>query len=209
MNLKIKETEIKIYFNINLLSYMKNLIFGIVLLIISPFFCFVSCNYTSGHVAVLKQRIDKAEMVEYVDSIYGAELLYPDFFKIDSVGKGYACFSYSDKNVKELSLTYCKYPPRLFGNTEEAVKILSDSLTTFSRVKTSSFILTEEYEYFPQIKCVSKFYRTLNGWTSYSLVYEKQYEDAVVRLAKMVKDWKIYEEDTPRWFSDMCDFLDI
>lgn len=182
-------------------------------LIISVLFLLMglaSCSEKGNDsVAVLKQRIENAEMIEYVDTFYGAKILYPDIFKIDSVGDGYARFSYSDANVKELNLTYCKYPPRLFGNAEEAVKSLTDSLTTFSRVKSGSFIMTEEKEHFPQIKCVSKFYRTLKGWTSYSLVYEKQYEEAVERLANMVKDWKIYKEDIPEWFSDMCDFLDI
>ena len=169
-----------------------------------------SCSDNGNNPAeILKRRIEKCEMVEYVDSFNGARLLYPDFFKIDSVGKSHASFSYSDENVKELKLYYSKYLPRLIESSKEYVREHTDSLTTFSKVKGGSFILTQEYEQFPQIKDVSKYYHTLHGWTSYNLTYDKRYEDAVGRLVNMVEDWKIYDEDTPRWFSDICDFLDI
>ena len=69
--------------------------------------------------------------------------------------------------------------------------------------------MIQEYEYFPQIKCVFKFSKTRHGWTSYILTYEKQYEEAVDRLIEIVTDWKIYDKDMPEWFSDMCDFLDF
>ena len=171
---------------------------------------FISCNTNSNDpVAILKQRIDKAEMVEYEDTIWGAKLLYPDFFKIDSIGKSYADFSCSDENVKELKLSYFKFPPRLIDSSKDYVRRHSDSLSTFSRVKSGSFILTEEYEHFPQIKCVFKFYHTQYGWAGYCLTYEKQYEDAVERLIKMVKDWKIYSKDVPEWITDIYDFIDI
>lgn len=172
--------------------------------------CFISCeNNSDDPVEILRRRIEKAEMKEYIDTIYGAKLLYPDFFKIDSVGKCYASFSYSDENIKELNLFYFIYPPRLIENSKEYVSINTDSLTSFSRVKTCSFIETEEYEYCPEIKCVSKYYKTRRSWTSYSLSYEKQYEDAVERLVDMVKDWKIYSKDYPEWVTDLFDFLDF
>lgn len=69
--------------------------------------------------------------------------------------------------------------------------------------------MTQEYENYPQIRSVFKYYKTIHGWTCYTLTYEKQYEDAVEILIKMVKDWKIYNENYPKWFDDMCDFLDI
>ena len=169
-----------------------------------------SCNDNSDDpVEILRQRIEKAEMKVYVDTLYGAKLLYPDFFKIDSVGKCYASFSYSDENIKELNLFYFIYPPRFIENSKEYARRHTDSLTKFSRVKSGSFILTEEYEHFPEIKCVFKFYKTCHGWTSYILTYDKRYEDAVERLVDMTKDWKIYDKDLPEWFSDMCDFLDF
>lgn len=171
---------------------------------------FISCNTnTNDPVAILKQRINNAEMVEYVDSTYGAKLLYPDFFKIDSIGKTYAYFSYSDENVKELKLSYFRFPPRMIDSSKDYVRSHSDSLTTFSRVRPGSFILTEEYEHFPQIKCVFKFYHTRYGWAIYYLTYEKQYEDAVERLIKMVKDWKLYSKEVPEWITDIFDFIDI
>jgi hypothetical protein len=187
---------------------MKKIIAIIIIMFITG--CYVSCdNNSNDPVEILKQRINKAEMVEYVDTLYGAKLLYPDFFKIDSVGKIYADFSYSDENVKELSLSYFRYPPRLIESSKDFVRRHSDSLTTFSRVKRGSFIITEEYENFPRIKCVLKFYHTRYGWAGYCLTYEKQYEDAVERLIKMVKDWKIYNDDYPKWFIDFFDFLDL
>lgn len=163
----------------------------------------------SDPVKELKQKINKARMLEYVDSLHGARLLYPDFFVVDSVGKNYASFSYSDKNVKDLNLFYFKYPPRLIENPKEMARSCTDSLTKYTRVKDGSFIEIQEYEYFPQIKCIFKFYKTQHGWTSYILTYDKRYEDAVERLIKMTMDWKVYDEDIPKWLTDLCDFLDI
>ena len=183
---------------------------GIALGVICLGFMLSCVNNGSNPAEILKQRIDKAEMVVYVDSIYGARLFYPEFFHVDSIGKYYVQFSYSDENVKELCLEYDIIPPRLFDSSEEAVRILSnDSLTTASKVKKGSFVITQEYECFPRLKCIMKHYKTIHGWARYSLTYEKQYEDAVERLTKMVVDWKIYDEDIPKCFTDVCDFLDI
>ena len=187
---------------------MKKIIAIIMIILFTG--CFVSCDNNSNDPAeILRQRIESAEMIEYVDTFYGAKLLYPDFFKVDSVGKCYASFSYSDENVKKLNLFYSIYPPRLIENSKEAVRIMSDSLTTSSKVKRRSFILTQEYEHFPQIKEVFKFCKNRHGWSCYYLTYEKQYEDAVERLIKVVKDWKTYDEDIPEWLTDIFDFLDI
>ena len=181
-------------------------VFGILILLFSQ----VSCDRNRNNsIAILKQRIENANMKEYVDSIYGARLLYPYFFHVDTIGKYYVSYSYLDENVKTLSLEYDILPPRMFDNSKEAVRRLSDSLTTSSKVKKRSFILTQEYENYPQIRSVFKYYKTIHGWTCYTLTYEKQYEDAVEILIKMVKDWKIYNENYPKWFDDMCDFLDI
>ena len=130
---------------------------------------------------VLKHRIDKAEMVQYIDSICNAKLFYPDFFNIDTVGNDVAGFSYSDKNVKVLSL----------------------------KRRKSSFIIAGEFENNSQITYLSKYYHTIHGWSCYSLTYEKQYEDAVKRLINEIKDWKIYAGNTPEWIVDLCDFLDV
>ena len=192
---------------------MRKKVFKYTIRIVLGLICFgtlLSCvNNSNDPAEILKRRIDKAEMVEYIDTVRNARLLYPDFFKIDSVGKYYASFSYSDKDVKELNLYYIIYPPRWIESSKEYVRINTDSLTTFSKVKLGSFIMTQEYEYFPQLKSVSKYSETIHGWTSYTLTYEKQYEDAVGRLTRMVDDWKIYDEDNPKWFTDICDFLDI
>lgn len=192
---------------------MKKKLFKYTIRIVLGLICLghvLSCvNNGNNPAEILKQRIDKAEMVVYVDSIYGARILYPVFFHVDSIGKYYASFSYSDKDVKELNLYYIICPPRWIESSKEYVRINTDSLTTFSKVKLGSFIMTQEYEYFPQLKSVSKYSNTILGWTSYTLTYEKQYEDAVGRLTRMVEDWKIYDEDIPKWFTDICDFLDI
>ena len=188
-----------------IIKYTRIIVLGLI-----TFGALSSCsNNSSDPAEILKRRIDKCKMVEYTDTFYGAKLLYPDFFKIDSVGKCYASFSYSDENIKELNLFYFIYPPRLIENSKEYVRISTDSLTTFSKVKSGSFIQTDEYEHFPEIKCVFKFYKSKHGWTSYILTYEKKYEDAVERLIDMVKDWKIYSEDYPEWVTDMFDFLDF
>ena len=158
---------------------------------------------------VLKHRIDKAEMVQYVDAICNAKLLYPDFFNIDTIGNDRACFSYSDEDVKVLSLSYYRYPPRMLGTSNEAVCLLSDSLNVCSKVRKRFFIMAGEDEKDSPITYLSKYYHTIHGWTCYTLIYEKQHEDAVERLVKMIKDWKIYTDDTPEWVVDVCDFLDV
>lgn len=160
-------------------------------------------------VAVLKHRIDKAEMVQYIDTVRNAKLFYPDFFDIDTIGNDRACFSYSDKNVKVLSLSYYRYPPRVFGSTDEAIRLESDSLNVCLKRRKSSFIIAGEFENNSQIIYLSKYYHTIHGWSCYSLTYEKQYEDAVKRLINEIKDWKIYAGNTPEWVVDVCDFLDI
>lgn len=160
-------------------------------------------------VAVLKHRIDKAEMVQYIDTVRNAKLFYPDFFDIDTIGNDRACFSYSDKNVKVLSLSYYRYPPRMLGTSNEAVRFLSDSLNVCLKRRKSSFIIAGEFENNSQITYLSKYYHTIHGWNCYTLTYEKQYEDAVEKLVKMIKDWKIYTDDTPEWIVDLCDFLDV
>lgn len=181
----------------------------ILTILISISSCMSCGRIINDPVAVLKHRIDKAEMVQYIDTIRNAKLFYPDFFDIDTIGNDRACFSYSDKNVKVLSLSYYRYPPRMLGTSNEAVRFLSDSLNVCSKVRKRSFIIVGEDEKDSPITYFSKYYHTIHGWICYTLTYEKQYEDAVEKLVKMIKDWKIYTDDTPEWIVDLCDFLDV
>lgn len=181
----------------------------ILTILISISSCMSCGRDVNDPVQALKCRIDKAEMVQYVDSICNAKLFYPDFFNIDTVGNDVAGFSYSDKNVKVLSLSYYRYPPRVFDSTDEAIRLLSDSLDFCLKRRKNSFIIAGEFENNSQITYLSKYYHTIHGWSCYSLTYEKQYEDAVKRLINEIKDWKIYTDDTPEWVVDVCDFLDI
>lgn len=170
----------------------------------------LSCdNDNNNSIAALKKRIDKAKMVEYVDSVYGAKVLYPDFFQVDSVGEHYASFSYPDKDLMVLNLCYYSYPPRILDSSHEAVRYLSDSLNVCLQEKRSSFIMKGEDEQDSSITCLKKYHHTIHGWSCYTLTYEKKYEDAVGRLTKIVKDWKIYGDQLPEWVQDALDFLDI
>ena len=190
---------------------MKFSMFVVVILtiLISISSCMSCGRDVNAPMEVLKHRIDKAEMVQYVDSICNAKLFYPDFFNIDTVGNDVAGFSYSDKNVKVLSLSYYRYPPRVFDSTDEAIRLLSDSLNVCLKRRKSSFIIAGEFENNSQITYLSKYYHTIHGWSCYSLTYEKQYEDAVKRLINEIKDWKIYTGNTPECVVDICDFLNI
>ncbi|MBR1901980.1 MAG: hypothetical protein IJ826_03270 [Bacteroidaceae bacterium] len=181
----------------------------ILTILISISSCMSCGRNVNDPMEVLKHRIDKAEMVQYVDAICNAKLLYPDFFNIDTIGNDVAGFSYSDKNVKVLSLSYYRYPPRVFGSTDEAIRLLSDSLNVCLKRRKSSFIIAGEFENNSQIIYLSKYYHTIHGWSCYSLTYEKQYEDAVKRLINEIKDWKIYTGNTPECVVDICDFLNI
>ena len=181
----------------------------ILTILISISSCMSCGRDVNDPVQALKCRIDKAEMVQYVDSICNAKLFYPDFFNIDTVGNDVAGFSYSDKNVKVLSLSYYRYPPRVFDSTDEAIRLLSDSLDFCLKRRKSSFIIAGEFENNSQITYLSKYYHTIHGWSCYTLTYEKQYEDAVKRLINEIKDWKIYTGNTPECVVDICDFLNI
>lgn len=188
------------------IKYSVAVVLVLIILISSWVLC---CRDVNDPVQALKCRIDKAEMVQYVDSICNAKLFYPDFFDIDTIGNDRACFSYSDKNVKVLSLSYYRYPPRMLGTSNEAVRFLSDSLNVCSKVRKRSFIIVGKDEKYSPITYFSKYYHTIHGWTCYTLTYEKQYEDAVKRLINEIKDWKIYAGNTPEWVVDVCDFLDV
>ena len=181
----------------------------ILTILISISSCMSCGRNVNDPMEVLKHRIDTAEMVQYVDAICNAKLLYPDFFNIDTIGNEVAGFSYSDKNVKVLSLSYYRYPPRMLGTSNEAVRLLSDSLNVCLKERKGSFIIAGEDEKDSPIRYLSKYYHTIHGWTCYTLTYEKQYEDAVKRLINEIKDWKIYAGNTPEWVVDVCDFLDI
>ena len=169
----------------------------------------MSCRDSNDPVAVLKHRIDNAKMMEYVDSLHGAKVLYPDFFHIDSIGEHEASFSYSDKDVKVLILSYHTWPPRIFDTSHEAVRLFSDSLNVCLEEKTSSFTMTGEQEKNSPITYLEKANSTSHGWALYTLTYEKKYEDAVERLTEMIKDWKIYNDKHPKWIQDIFYFLDI
>ena len=169
----------------------------------------VSCRDSDDPVAVLKHRIDNAKMIEYVDSSHKAKVLYPDFFHVDSIGKNFASFSYSDKDVKVLRLDYRNYPPRFIYSSHEAVRLFSDSLNVCLREKEGSFIMKgKEWEGSP-ITYLERFNSTIYGWSCYTLTYEKRYEDAVERLSEMVMDWKIYSDNVPKCVVDLCDFLGV
>jgi hypothetical protein len=170
-----------------------------------------SCSDSHDPIAILKHRIDNAKMVEYVDSSYSykAKVLYPDFFQVDSIGKDFASFSYSDKDLKVLRLCYRHYPPRLLDSSHEVVKFLSDSLNVCLREKRSSVIMKGEDDQDSSITYLKKCSHTIHGWSCYTLTYEKRYEDAVGRLTEIVKDWKIYGDQLPEWVQDALDFLDI
>ena len=173
---------------------------------------FISCkNNNDDPAEILKERIESAHMKEYVDSVYGAKLLYPDFFEVDTTDEySKVRFCYSDDKVIELSLSLDYFPPRLYKNVDKIVDSFeSDSLYVCVEKKNGSFIMkgndgpNSEYIY------LCKYYRSSHGWAACTLIYEPQYEDAVERLAQMVKGWKIYSKNVPEWLTDTFDFLDI
>ncbi len=182
------------------------------LIIIIILFNIVSCNHNyDDPVAKLKYRIDKAGMIEYVDSTLGARLLYPDFFKVDTTGEYRARFYYSDENVNEISLSYSIISPRRIDNVANYIHcvVTSDSLFESVREGKYSFILAGGYKSDSPLTGRYKYFRTIHGWGCYDIVYDKKYEDAIEKLIKMQNDWRIYEEDVPKWLTDICCFLDI
>lgn len=173
--------------------------------------CFASCNRNSNDpVEILKQRIEKAEMVEYVDSIHGEKFLYPDFFSIDTTGNNVR-FYYSDENVKELSLSLFYCPPRFYDDINDIVaSYSSDSLFVCLKKNNIYCIMKGKYEPDSEIMYYTKIQSGFYWWIDYSLAYESQYEDAVKRLIKEVKDWrpKCYDMP-PKWLNNLIYYLGI
>ena len=182
--------------------------------IILAIVCLISsCESNSDDPAeILKKRIDQAEMIEYIDSVHGAKLLYPDFFRVDTTEeREHVRFYYSDENIKELSIGLFFYPPRLFQNVDVFIhRYESDSLYTCIEKKNHSCIMkgkdgpNSEYIY------LIKYAKGRYGWIACTLTYEPQYENSVKRLIYNVKKWKpMPPENVPVWLSDIFDFLDI
>ena len=165
----------------------------------------VACNNMDDSVARLKQKIDKAEMVEYIDSVHltTVKMLYPDFFSVKKENGQRAEFYYSDQDVKELVLSFHAIPPRIFENTEKALKIISDSLDICIKKRSDYFILKSEESDPSSFVLLTKYYRTkFGGWICVSILYEKKYEKAVTRLTKQVMKWKPLSD---KLFPDMPD----
>lgn len=189
-----------------LLGFNKK-IFVLLVLLLS--FIVIACNNSNDPVERLKQKIDKAEMVEYIDSVHGVKLLYPNFFSIKKVDNYCAEFNYSDKDVKEICLSYRLIPPRIFDTTDELLLLTDDSVTTCIKKKNHYIILkTEDNEPYPL--SLDKYYTSIHGWIRVSIEYDKKYEGAVKRLIKQVEQWKpIPNDDIPKWLNAILDFLDI
>ena len=175
--------------------------------------CFISCENKSNDPAeILRERIDKAEMIEYIDSVHGVKLLYPDFFRVDTTGKlDNIRFYYSDEHVKELSLGLSYYHPRFIENIDKIIGLFeSDSLYVCLEKKKRSCLLkgkdgpNSEYIY------LIKYAKGPYWWIACTLTFEPQYENSVKRLIYIVKKWKAMPpENVPVWLSDILDFLDI
>ena len=158
---------------------------------------------------VLRHKIDEAAMMEYVDTTYNAKLLYPDFFSADTTQGNNGTFYYTDRDVKDLRIWLFFYPPRMFDSVDDIANLHLKSNYTCENKTRHSCILkgmdgpNSEYVY------LCKCYRSRHGWASCTLSYEPRYEDAVGRLVRAVKKWKICEKGSSEWFSDLCDILDF
>lgn len=106
--------------------------------------CFAICKNGSDNPAeILKERIESAKMKEYVDSVYRAKLLYPDFFEVDTTDEySKVRFCYSDDKVKELSLSLDYFPPRLFKQWGQ-VNVLSNRRKNAVTVATSIILASK------------------------------------------------------------------
>ena len=169
----------------------KKKVFVLLVLLLS--FIVIACNNSNDPVERLKQKIDKAEMVEYIDSVHltTVKMLYPDFFSVKKENGQRAEFYYSDQDVKELVLSFHAIPPRIFENTEKALKIISGSLDICIKKRSDYFILKSEESDPSSFVLLTKYYRTkFGGWICVSILYEKKYEKAVTRLTKQVMKWK-------------------
>ena len=118
-------------------------------------------------------------------------------------------FYYADRSVKELRISLCFLSPRLFEHVDDIVNFLSKlNYTCIERTRHSCVMKgmdrpNSEFVY------LCKYYKNIDGWGVCTLSYEPRYEDAVGRLVRSVKKWKIYEKGSSEWFSDLCDILDF
>ena len=163
--------------------------------------CFINldrykCSWTSPEnvqfraVQKLKHQIDTTKMITYLDKAYNVRISYPELFVATDTTPGTARFRFPNDSVNEIALTMLVEPNIEGWNIKEAVQNLSDSLNVCIEEGKDYFIMTGKFSDNPCALFLEKCFLIDDNWIDYTLYYASDYEEAIERLANLVKEWK-------------------
>ena len=138
----------------------------------------------------LKRQIGSAKMITYLDQAYNVRISYPDFFVVTDTTPGTARFRFPNDSVNEIALTMFVEPNIEGWNIKEAVLHLTDSLNTCIEEGKDYFIMTGEFSDNPRALFLEKCFLIDGNWIDYTLYYVSYYDEAIERLANLVKEWE-------------------
>ena len=147
--------------------------------------------YKRQQIEEMKRYLDITEMRTYIDKKYNVKLFYPAFFDVvDTCGTGSASFNYKLDYSSEVSLKLAVDSNILNRDIEKALDYIidqSDSSTIcldrgndYYIVKGNSFLGKSFYR---------KTFLVNNNWIGYTLSYDEDCEEEIVRLTTLLKDW--------------------
>lgn len=137
----------------------------------------------------LKERVDTARMITYVDSTYNVGLCYPSFFVIVDTEPGTARFRYPSDSVNEIALTMFVEPNVEGWNIKDAVEHLTDSNCTCAKQGDDYYMMSGMFSDNPLALFYEKCFLIDGKWVNLTLYYLAEYETAIGRLIDSVKCW--------------------
>jgi hypothetical protein len=144
----------------------------------------------------LKDAVSMDYIGEYRDSTYGFTARYPNIFKQDSIGEGYARFGFH--NETNIVMEYFAMPnTNLYSFDKGKTLIEKTNFAMKSRKNEDSFIISGQYHVNGNAVegyCYySKYVYRKRMWYVCRLIYDEKYRDCLQRLFKMVDKWKVWE----------------
>lgn len=144
----------------------------------------------------LGDAVGMAEIQEYQDSAYGFTARFPEFFKQESVGEGYACFGFH--NGTNIEIEYFAMPNTNLYSLDEGRKVIEkENHAMKSRKNEDGFtisghcymngVVVDGYAFY------SKYVYMKRMWYVCRLIYPVEYRQRLKRLFMMVDDWRVWK----------------
>ena len=169
------------------------------LLILIVLFCVLTylsiSNTSTKNVALsnatqqLKQRIDSAKMISYVDKAFNVQISYPDFFAVCDTFPGTARFSYLNDSVNDIKMVLFVEPNVEGWDIAEAVGHLSDSVNVCMSQGDDYFIMSGRLSESPSVLFLEKCFLIDGNWVDYTIYYNSSHEKVTGRLLDTVIKW--------------------